>query len=60
MPPSAAAVSESQRTGRVLGQVANMDAALARKVCPNYKPGDQPSIAFLHIPKTAGDELFQA
>lgn len=31
-----------------------LDAALARRVCPLYKPGDNPSFSFLHIPKTAG------
>lgn len=33
----------------------DLSAALARKQCPAYAPGDQPSIAFLHIPKTAGE-----
>lgn len=43
-------------TGPVDGQEAELDAALARRVCPAYRLGDQPSVAFLHIPKTAGDE----
>ncbi|KAL4447484.1 hypothetical protein ABPG75_004703 [Micractinium tetrahymenae] len=37
----------------------DLSAALSRRTCPAYAPGDQPSIAFLHIPKTAGTLLME-